>query len=251
MQVLVDNSLVSYTKIGSSKRTILFLHGWADSSKTFAALSSELKSGFSLVIVDLPGFGVSQAPKIAWGIENYANFIKSFLDKINIKDLEAVVGHSNGGTIAIDAVANEIIKPKKLILLASAGIRNKNKSKKSSMKILSKPAKYLIKPLPKNIQLKIKKNVYNKLGSDLYIAENMQETFKNIVSTDIQSEAGKVKIPTLLIYGETDNATPAIYGEILSSIIPDSKLKVLSNSGHFVHHEKPEAVSKLIKNFID
>ena len=81
MQVVVDSLLTQYVRKGSGK-TVLILHGWADSSKGLAALTNELAQKYDVIAIDLPGFGATQLPPQAWGLTDYADFVKHFLEKI-------------------------------------------------------------------------------------------------------------------------------------------------------------------------
>lgn len=248
MQVVVDGLLTNYSKNGQGK-TVICLHGWGTSSDTFAGLQKNLPD-YTLLAPDLPGFGGSEPPQKTWGLENYAKFVSAWLKKINQGEIYAVIGHSNGGAVAIKAISEDIIKPKKLVLLASAGIRGRQKVRKILLKIVAKTGKVAIVPLSKTTKRKLRVKFYKKIGSDLLIVEGMEETFKKTVAEDVQSVASKLQLPTLLVYGESDEETPAKYGEILHNTINGSKLVKLPKTGHFLLHEKPEEVSKLIKDFL-
>lgn len=248
MQVIVDGILTNYLKTGTKPKTVLLLHGWADKATTFDLVVENLSKEYSCVSIDLPGFGASEHPDNAWSINDYSNFIGNFLTKLGIKP-ELILGHSNGGAIAINLVAENIYIPKKLILLASAGIRERS-TKKSFLKIAAKSAKIATRPLPVKLQQKIKQKSYKTIGSDYMIEPSMKETFKNIVSYDIRGDAEKVTIPTLLIYGENDNATPPRFGKILASIIKKSKLEIIKDGDHFIHQNNNQEVNKLIQGFI-
>ncbi|GAC1500147.1 MAG: hypothetical protein NVS1B10_03500 [Candidatus Saccharimonadales bacterium] len=76
------------------------------------------------------------------------------------------------------------------------------------------------------------------------------ETFKKTVAQDVQSDAKNIKIPTLLIYGQNDDAVPVADGRHYNHLIMDSKLEVLAGSGHFVHIDKTQEVNKLITEFL-
>jgi len=65
----------------------------------------------------------------------------------------------------------------------------------------------------------------------------------------VQLSAAKIKIPTLLIYGSKDKATPIKYGHILNRSIRGSRLE-LTSAGHFVHQDEASKVASLIKNFL-
>ena len=122
MQVLVNNRVVNYMMTGKGPMAVL-LHGWADSSVTFTALTTHLKSNYTVVALDLAGFGNSQPPNSAWGLQEYAESVANTLTKLDIKNVHLLIGHSNGGAIAMYAVAHQLVQPKKLVLLASSGIR--------------------------------------------------------------------------------------------------------------------------------
>lgn len=247
MQVIVNSLLTSYTKAGTGKRTLLLLHGWADAGKTFEMLTKQLDD-FTVIAVDLPGFGGTQAPAKVWGIEEYAEFVEAFTQKIGIKPY-SIIGHSNGGAIAIYGLAQGILKADRLVLIASAGVRSSS-AKKTALRMLAKPAKLAIKATPKSTQRRIRRKLYTAIGSDYLIAEHLEETFKRVVAKDVTADAAKLTLPTILIYGEDDEATPVAYGKTFEKNIKGSKLHVITPSGHFVHQEQVYKVAGLIKEFL-
>lgn len=247
MQVVISNILTDYMIKGEG-RVILLLHGWGDNKSTFSFLGDELSKQYKVVTLDLPGFGMTQTPPDAWGLDDYAVFLKHFLDKLHIKP-EIILGHSNGGAIAIRGITRGMLAPRKLILLASAGIRSEYKGRKKALLIIAKIAKIGISPLPNRFKSKLKKRAYQKIGSDIFVAESMQESFKKIISDDVLSEARSMHTTTLLVYGDQDTATPVRFGEKFNKAIEHSELKII-NSGHFLHHERPDEVVRLIKDFL-
>jgi pimeloyl-ACP methyl ester carboxylesterase len=248
MQVVVDGLLTNYSKSGQGK-AVVCLHGWGTSADTFVGLQKSLPN-YTFLAPDLPGFGGSEPPLETWGLENYAKFVANWLQKINQDEIYAVIGHSNGGAVAIKAISDGLIKPQKLVLLASAGIRGRQKVRKTLLKVVAKTGKVAMAPLPKTTKRKLRAKFYKKIGSDLLIVEGMEETFKKTVAEDVRNVASKLQLPTLLVYGESDEETPARYGEIFQRTINNSRLIKLPKIGHFLLKEKPEEVSKLIKDFL-
>jgi pimeloyl-ACP methyl ester carboxylesterase len=248
MQVVVNSLMTSYEKTGSGK-TVLFLHGWGDSKEGFKELASELSKHFTVVAVDLPGFGGTEAPEDGWGIGDYIDFVDGFIKKIGVAPY-AVIGHSNGGAIAIRGLGSKKLSAQRLVLLGSAGVRNTYKARKKILRLAAKAAKIATYPLPKRVQNKIKKKAYKTVGSELFVAEHMQETFKKVVTDDVQADAAKLTLPTLLIYGANDTATPPSYGKSYNALISGSELHVLPDAGHFVHHDRPNEVRELVKEFL-
>jgi 3-oxoadipate enol-lactonase len=249
MNVVVNGLMTNYQKAGSGRRVVVLLPGWGDTSKTFYGLARSLTDEYTALAVDLPGFGGSQAPDVAWGLEDYSGFIAAWLKKIGIKDVHALIGHSHGGATAIYGLGNNLIKADKLVLLASAGIRNQQRIQKNIFKAAAKTAKLPMMLLPGAQRQKLRRKFYSAAGSDLMLLPHMEETFKRIVNQDVQASAAKVVVPTLLIYGSRDKSTPVRYGHILNRLIRGSRLEVV-NAGHFVHLDDPAAVARLVMNFL-
>jgi pimeloyl-ACP methyl ester carboxylesterase len=249
MNVIVDSLVVSYVRQGTAKRTLVLLHGWGDSQKTFAQLAVKLAKDFTVITLDFPGFGGTESPHTAWGLHDYALFLQSFLKKIKVTPY-ALIGHSNGGAIAIKAVSEAFIVPEKLVLIASSGIRGHYTKRNKLLRLTAKTGKLLLAPLPAATKRRIRKQAYSALGSDMFVAEHLQETFKNVVSEDMQSEATHIKIPTILVYGSDDTATPPEFGERYHKAIRGSKLVVINGAGHFVHHDDSEVVYEEIRSFL-
>ena len=250
MQVIVNDLVVTYRRSGTGPLMVM-LHGWADSSQTFNQLLPLLEPHFTIVTIDLAGFGGSQPPHKAWGLRDYALQLRDTLQKIAImpNDVTVIVGHSNGGAVALTAVAHEYVRPKKMILLASSGIRSKGKFKKHLVTAVAKTGKLVTVVLPKKRRSALRQKLYHAAGSDYLVAEHLQETFVKIVSQDVLPMAEKVHIPTLLLYGELDTVTPVTHGQLLQNTIVGSELRVVQNADHFLHQNHAEQVASYMTKF--
>lgn len=250
MQIIVDELLTNYRIQGSGK-IVLLLHGWGDELSTFDKLTQSLESQYRVVRLDLPGFGGTETPKITYSLSLFAKFIKNFLQKIHCPDIYAIIGHSNGGAISMKGISNNTLSCQKLVLLASSGIRTDYKGRKKVFRIITKSAKLPTKLLPETTQLKIKKKVYSLMGSDMFVAESMQDTFKQVLSEDLAEDSKNIIVKTLILYGSLDEATPPEYGHFFSDNIRDSKLVVIKDAGHFLHNSNSEEVDSFIKVFLE
>lgn len=247
MQAVVSSLLTNYTKEGSGT-TLLLLHGWGDSSKGLESFRKELSRTYQVISLDLPGFGGSQAPPVAWGLDEYADFVEAFAAKMDLS-IDAIVGHSNGGAIAIRALRRGL-KAKKLILVASAGIRGEYKGRMKALRLVTKAGKALTSPLPMRIKKRLRGKVYSTIGSDMLVAEHMQATFKRVVEDDVRHDAAILSLPTLLIYGDADTSTPLRYGQILHEAIAKSKLVVIPNGQHWLPIDNTQQVADIIREFL-
>lgn len=250
MQVVVDGILTHYDMTGEGP-VLLLLHGWGDRLETFDSIVLLLRDKYSVVRLDLPGFGSTELPKSVWGLQNYADFVAAFCAKLELKNPKAIVGHSNGGAVAILGVATDILLTDKLVLLAAAGVRDRQSLRKAALKIVAKFGKLATFWLPNQYRHALQKRFYGTIGSDMLVAPHLQQTFKRTVSQDIQQDAAKLAVPTLLIYGDQDRATPVeSIGVPLHELIKDSRLHIVHGADHFVHQRMPGEIAKQIAEFV-
>ncbi len=249
MKVIVNNLAVNYTDRGKGK-PFLLLHGWGDNLHTFDLLVKELGSEYRFIALDLPGFGESEIPKETWEIADYIDFTAAFCNKIEVTP-EVIVGHSFGGRVAIKGIANGGLKADRLVLIGSAGIAKSKSIKNIFVTFGAKIFKYVtfIPPLY-FYRDQLRRKMYQMIGSDYLEAGAMKDIFLATIHEDLQQYAAKIKVPTLIIWGENDSATPLADGMKLNSLIKDSKLEIISGATHFVHQEQPKRVVEIIKDFL-
>lgn len=250
MNVVVDGLMTNYQKLGKGKVVVL-LHGWGDSAKSFSKIIEDLQDSYTVLALDLPGFGGTQTPEHAWGLEDYAGFVANWLKKIDIEQVHALIAHSYGGSMAIAGLGNGILKADKLVLLASSGVRSGKRLRKKLLKAGAKAAKGPLYLLPPSRRQKLRRKFYESVGSDLTLLPHMELTFKRIIGEDVQSAATQIKIPALLLYGTRDNDTPLKDGRILHRALSNSELKVIDGAGHFLHQEQPAKITEAIRLFLD
>ncbi len=249
MKLIIQNIATEYHDEGKGQ-TLLFLHGWQDNSNAFDSLIPFLNSRFKIIRVDLPGFGKSEAPPAIWELNDYIIFVKNFISKLNL-DIYALVGHSFGGRIIIKGAAEKILDTEKIILISSAGISQNSILRNLLFKILAK-AGALITFIPPLIfwRKKFRETMYRALGSDYLEAGDLKETYLKIIKEDLSSSAQKITTPALLIWGADDRTTSLKDGKRLSQLIPNAKLEIIDQAGHFVCKEKPQEVAELISEFL-
>lgn len=67
---------------------------------------------------------------------------------------------------------------------------------------------------------------------------------------DLNPEDFMVKVPTLVIWGERDQALRPVLLDGLGDLVPDLTLKRIPQGSHWVAHERPDEVNRLIREFI-
>jgi pimeloyl-ACP methyl ester carboxylesterase len=249
VNIVVDNLLTNY-KLAGKGRLVLLLHGWGDSSAGVAKLQEDLSAGYQVLALDLPGFGGTQAPAAAWDLDDYSRFVAGALEKLELKQPYAVIGHSNGGALAVRAVSLGVLNPRKLVLLAASGVRTNSQAKRLFLKIVAKTGNAATLWMPERYRRGLRKSLYGAAGSDMLVAPHLQDTFKKTVRQDVQGDAASIDTPTLLIYAAEDKAIPLADGRQYRDLIRGSRLEVIPEAGHFLHTDQPEKVAALIREFL-
>ncbi|EKE21028.1 MAG: Alpha/beta hydrolase fold protein [uncultured bacterium] len=230
--VIVKDLRIKYyqSDVVNNDNVLVFLHGWGSQAAHF---QKTLEKCSNFIAIDLPGFGGSEIPEKAWSLDDYADFVKNFLQKLDIKN-PILAGHSFGGAVAIKycAQGNEI---QKLILIGSAGIRKKN-IKKYIYFVMAKVFKLLFSlPGMQKLRNITRKMFYKAIDCEDYIdAGALKDIYLNVISEDLTNDLKKINFPTVLIWGENDMDTPVNNGKLMHQLIKDSQLHIISDAGHYV-----------------
>lgn len=252
MKVKIKGLKLNY-KVDGLGAPVVLLHGWGETSDTVKNLTDMFSMTNTVYTLDLPGFGLSEAPDKSWDIYDYEDCVTKFIQAMNLNDV-ILAGHSMGGAIAICLAYSRLVPIKGLFLIDAAGVRDKEVSKTKIFNKLKvffyKLGKFIIKILP--LMPKKKEKILNKLqrktASEDYLNAKgvMRNTFVKVLNNDLQYAMAKVVCPSVLIWGENDTATPLDEAQIMNGLIRNSKLKIIRGAGHFPFLDKPEEVYDII-----
>lgn len=251
MQVEINNCNIYYEVLGEGKPVIL-LHGWLATLETMRPIANNLCKNFKVYLVDVIGFGKSDLPEHPLNTEDFGNFLKDFVDKLNIEN-PILIGHSNGGRIIINAVGRGIVKANKIVLIDSAGIKPKRNLWYYLKISFYKCGKFFLNLLPNTKGIKkFKEKLRSKVGSEDYktSANVLKETMKLIVNEDMSYLLPKISVPTLLFWGSLDTATPISDARKMEKLIPDCGLIEYAGSTHFSYLENINNVNAVLNEFL-
>lgn len=212
---------ISYEILNPNQSSdVIFLHGWGSSKKLMKQAFAKTLSSFRHIYIDMPGFGGSNCDS-ALETTDYAVIMELFLTQIDAHK-NVILGHSFGGKVAT------LLNPELLVLVASAGILVPK-----SLKVRTKIALFKL----------LKFTGFASLRS-LFVApdakgmsESMYQTFKNVVNEDFTQRFKAYNGKALLCFGKTDTATPLWSGEVIRSLIHDSRLVAYEGDHYFLLQE--------------
>lgn len=225
-------------------KEILALHGWTTSIEKWGPLLDDLRGlNIKVKMPLIPGL----TKKIAqpWTLENYIDWLKK---QVGTKKV-ILLGHSNGGRIALAFTAKYPNLVSKLILIDSAGIYH-NELPIRIKRRLFKSLALIGRKITSNEKLR---NILYKLAreSDYKKAAKIQRQIMiNLTTQDLTSILSKVKVPTLIIWGQDDKVTTLSDGKIIHKLINNSRLVVISGARHSPQYTHPKEVAKIIYEYI-
>lgn len=225
MQVKIKDWNINYEVEGDGE-PIIFLHGWLTDLESMRPLTTNLVKKFKVYLVDVVGFGKSDLPEEPLNSQDFAEFLKEFMEKLKLEN-PVLIGHSNGGRIIINAVGKKLVKAKKIVLIDSAGIKPHHTTSYYIKVGVYKIGKLFLNLLPNTKGVKeFKERLRNNVGSSDYKASPtvLKETMKIILREDVKDILPNINVPTLLIWGSLDTATPISDAKTMEKLIPNCRI---------------------------
>lgn len=232
---------------------IVILHGWGSSSVSFQSVKNILlNKGFTVYVLDLPGFGRVGKPDKPWSVDDYVDFVYEYVSSRYL-DKFYLLGHSFGGQVAIKFAVAWPEKLSGLILYSAAGIRPEQTIKTEIFYVLAKIGNFIFSLLIlRSIKNFMRKGFYYLVGTrDYYRAEGvMKQTMEKVINEDLRLLFPNIQVPTLIIWGDKDDVTPISDAEMMKEGIRGAELKIMPGAGHSWHKEQTEKFVEFILPFI-
>ena len=210
----------------------MILHGWGSDLSRWRPLKFLLSKKLQVVLPCLPENKVRNTAAFADWLDQKTKSLPPFF----------LLGHSFGGQVAIDFTVCHPKRVKKLILVASAGIRRRNLKA-----LILRPFAKIFRYLP----LKFKRLGYQLIRETDYVKASsvMKETMKLILTEDQQENMRKIGVPTLILWGKQDHYTPLRDGRLTQQLIKNSVWAEF-NAKHSLPFSHPADVAQKILWFI-
>jgi pimeloyl-ACP methyl ester carboxylesterase len=241
MYLKIDDMDIYYKQYGKGK-DIIFLHGWGQNSSIMDPVGEKLMNYFKITSFDLPGFGRSSEPPSTWNVYNYYELLDKCIRKLKIKN-PIIIGHSFGGRIAM--IYTALKKTNKLVIFASP-YEKSLMTKSLKVKILKGMKKIPIINRLENIAKMF-------IGSTDYKKASlvMKKILVSTVNEDLTKYVLKIKVPTLLIWGDQDKEVPLSAGEKLKTLVEDSGLIIYKGNGHYAYLENLPQTINILNKFLE
>ncbi len=238
---------------------LLLLHGIGADLQCWRYLVPHLNKHFTVVALDLPGFGrSSKITEEGYGLDEQTKRISCFLEALSIQQT-FVAGSSMGGNLALWLALRNAQKIQALVLIAPP-----TKILPISIKHwvwVARPLSYFVGRSTLRWLHRI--TVSNR---DLISHERVEETLKiysrqpEAISSLIQAtetlsdtrlvyRLNEIEHPVLILWGARDRLVSSRLIERLKVALPRAKSAVHSSGGHHLQEDEPQWVADKIRTF--
>jgi pimeloyl-ACP methyl ester carboxylesterase len=199
-----------------------------------------------------PGFGESGDDPAITDIHDYVMHYLDLFDAMKV-DAMHLVGLSMGGYLAAKFASEHGHRVKKLVLIAPYGL---NVPEHPALDIIATPAEQLVPMLVSNFDV-LKKRLPEKPDMDFIGARYRELTsfarlfWEHPTDPKFPRHLHRVKMPTLIVWGDEDRIIPAQQSQVWRKLIPNAEVLVVKGAGHIVQSDKPETVHQAIAQFLE
>lgn len=229
---------------------MVVIHGGGGSPRFLPALQS-LAERFEVIVPQAPGFGGGDPPAWLETVADLANFYLEFLDALDLRGVH-LVGLSLGGWTAAEVAVRDQSRLASLTLMDAPGI--------------FVPGIQQLDPFLLSEEQGIRALFFDQQFADKAVAtmlspesEDVRLSNQRIVAKLawepryhdplLQRWLHRIRIPTLIIWGENDRLFPPAYGRAWSRAIAASRLVVVPRCGHLPIQEHPDEFARLVGEF--
>jgi pimeloyl-ACP methyl ester carboxylesterase len=264
-QVDLGDVSLHWTEAGEGP-PVLLLHGLNDSHRTWREIWPRL-SGRRILMLDLPGHGMSSRPDAPYTLDWNATQVARWIEQMDLRELD-VVGHSYGGGVAQWLLLKCRARIRRLGLLSSGGL---GREVYPWLRLASMP--FVIEAFGQRwmgpvagfamaratssdakAEIDLLASYLRQPGS----ARAFSRTVRDVIRWRGQTRnlfdriADVAELPPMrLFWGARDSILPVSQATATAALLENCEVVRFENCGHFVHWEEPEGFASALRAFLD
>lgn len=248
-EIALPNGLHYAYLEGGQGEPLMLLHGFGGNKDTFTRVSRFLVKRYRVIIPDIIGFGESAHPSQAdYSPPAQVERLRELSQALNLKNLH-LGGNSMGGQIALLYAALYPTEVNSLWLLSPAVARSSFKS--DVLKVITESGRNSliarnVKEFQEVMALGMSKPPFiPKPMLEVLAQERIQNAaleeriFQKIIDHSVEDQIRGMETPTLIVFGNQDRIISIETADVLSKLLPNSKVVIVQNAGHVPMFEQP------------
>lgn len=265
----IGDTTLAWTEVGTGPPLVL-LHGLGDCHRTWRRVLPLLAPHHRLLMIDLPGHGLSGRPDAPYSLAWYSATLGGFLDSLGLERV-GIVGHSFGGGVAQWMLLDHPERIERMVLVAPGGL---GREVGIGMRLAAFP---VLGPLVTPVAMRLGTRMMMRIASSdlgrpepdeidrlawMNAAPGTGRAFNRTVSGAIDlfgqymhtwdriHEVSRLP-PLMLHWGTHDRVIPFSHGLRARERLEGAELRVYPGVGHFPHLDQPAQFSEAVSHFFD
>jgi pimeloyl-ACP methyl ester carboxylesterase len=248
-EAFADGLTVRIDERGSGQ-PVLVLHGGAG-SQSVTGFAEALSARAHVITPTHPGFGGEPRPDWFDSVDDLAHAYLELLERLDLRDV-TVIGFSIGGWIASEMAVRDTSRLGQIVLVDAAGIQVEGQKiadvfslTPDQLSALSfhNPAAFRVDPTSLSPQ-QIAGRAANFQALGVYTRK------QGMADPKLRRRLGRVKIPALVVWGESDGVVSPDYGRAYARSFPHARFELIPEAGHMAQLEQPERLLKLVGELV-
>ena len=256
-QLTAGHGSLSAVRTGQG-RDLVVLHSLLSDRHAFDPVLPALAAKHRVTLINLPGFHGSQPTPLAL-MDAYVAAVEDGFQEFGIGNDSILIGNGFGGTVALAFAIAHPERIAKLVLSDAAACFPPEGRKQFEIMaqkvadgglgaVAEIAAKRVYSPAylaahPEAIEER--KQVLLEID-----AKAFQAACKILQAADLEWQLHRMQVPTLVVCGEFDQATPPALNKAIADKVPGARYVELPGCGHCPPLEQPEQFIAAIKDFV-
>ena len=255
--VQIGGLRVAYERAGEGPSLVL-LPGFLSDSRAWRPQLADLSDEFTVIAWDPPGAGGSSDPPDIFGLAEYADCLSAFVDALDLGQPH-VLGLSWGGILAQEFYRRHPEQVRSLVLAdtyagwtgsfgqTAAAERLEMCLRQSNMQ----PSEFVPEWIPMLLTEAAPPELADEVASIMseFHPAGFRVMTRAIASADERDLLPRIRVPTLLLWGEADRRSPVSVAEQLRDAIPGARLVVIPGAGHVSNLEQAARFNAEVRDF--
>jgi 3-oxoadipate enol-lactonase len=239
-------------------RDLVVLHSLLADRHAFDPVLPALAAKHRVTLINLPGFDGSQ-PCMLPLMDAYVAAIEDGFQEFNIANDAILIGNGFGGTVAL---AFALAHPERIskLLLSDAAACFPDEGRKQFGLMAAKVSEGGLGAIAEIAAKRVFSPAYLAAHPELIDERKrvlmaidpkaFQHACKILQEADLEPLLHRLKVPTLVVCGEFDQATPPVLNKSIADKVAGARFIELPGCGHCPPLEQPEQFLAAIKSFV-
>ncbi len=241
---------------------VLLTHSLLCDRTMFSHLAAELATTHRVLNLDLRGHGLSSPAARGYSLDDECDDLVAVLDHAGVARA-TLVGLSMGAMLSMRAA---VFHPTRVAALALLNTSAEPESPFHRAQYMAMAGAFLAVGVLGTLEARIKPLMF----SDGFVerapaeverffaglrASRREGLFQAVQAValrgDFSHELGAIGVPTMVLVGDQDRATPLFRAQRIVDALPGSTLDVVRSAGHLSTLEQPELTTQAVRAFLD